>query len=130
MIRRRLIHAGGRGLNGQARLTDDRCYQPQLMDPSDQLRRPRRRRQQVPAIGPLPQTIYARDALIRLGTLLGVDQRGIDATGERADVVSQHLVGAVDHDCDGRQDERVFRHCLATRVANHRLTGADEQLRH
>jgi hypothetical protein len=33
---------------------------------------------------------------------LRVGQSGIDATGERADVVAQHAVGAVDHDCDGR----------------------------
>jgi hypothetical protein len=32
-------------------------------------------------------------------------------------LLPQHAVGAVDHDRDGRQDERVFRHRLATRVA-------------
>src|SRR6202790_1023128 len=65
-----------------------------------------------------------------LETPLRVGQSGIDTTGERADVVAEHAVGAVDHDRDGRQDERVFRHRLATRVANDRLTSADEHLRH
>jgi len=35
---------------------------------------------------------------------LRVGQSGIDASGERADVVAQRTVGAVDHDRDGRQD--------------------------
>src|SRR5208282_4395287 len=59
---------------------------------------------------------------------LRVGQSGIDATGERTDVVAQRTVGAVDHDRDGRQDERVFCHRLTTGVANHGLTGTDEHL--
>jgi hypothetical protein len=47
-----------------------------------------------------------------------VGQRGIDATGERADVVAQHSVDAVDNDRDGGQDERLFRHRLTTQLTN------------
>jgi hypothetical protein len=61
---------------------------------------------------------------------LRVGQSGIDATGERADVVAQRAVGAVGDDPDGGQDERVFRYRLATRSACHRLTSADEHFRH
>ena len=61
---------------------------------------------------------------------LRVGQRGINATGERIDVVAERLVGAVHDHRDGRQDERVFRHRLATGIANYRLAGADEHFRH
>ena len=56
---------------------------------------------------------------------LGVGQGRIDATGERADVVAQDGVGAVDHDRNGRQDEHVLRHRLAAQLADHGLTSAD-----
>jgi hypothetical protein len=50
--------------------------------------------------------------------------------GERADVVSQGAVGTVHHDRDGRQNERLFRHRLATGSANQGLTSTDKHLRH
>src|SRR6266436_3809237 len=52
----------------------------------------------------------------------GVGQSGIDTVGERADVVSQGAVGAVHHDCDGRQDKRVFRHRLGAMETDEALT--------
>jgi hypothetical protein len=73
---------------------------------------------------------WRRRGPLRTTAPLRVGQSRIDATGERTNVVAQRTVGAIDHDRDGRQDERVFRHRLATSVANHSLTRTDENLRH
>jgi hypothetical protein len=61
---------------------------------------------------------------------LGVGKGGIYAVRERANVVAQRALDTIDRDRDGRQDERVFGHRLATDAANHGLTSTDKQLRH
>jgi len=57
--------------------------------------------------------IRARESMRRkVRRNLGVGLSGIDAIGERTDIVAQRTVGAVNHYGDGRQDERVFCHRL------------------
>jgi hypothetical protein len=87
------------------------------------------RKRGEPSSGPPRLENYFRAALFQ-PDFSGVGQSRIDAVAERTDVVAQRTVGAVDHDRDGRQDERVFRHRLATGAANHGLTNPDKELRY
>ena len=65
-----------------------------------------KRRRGEPSSGPPRFENYSRATLFPAG-FSSIGQGGIDAVGERADVVAQRTIGAVDHDGDGREDERV-----------------------
>ena len=51
---------------------------------------------------------------------------GIDASGERTDVVAQRTIGAVDQECNSHQNEGVLGHRQATPAANYELAGINE----
>ena len=58
----------------------------------------------------------SRCAVLLKGQIIGRPYafvKEIDAVRQRADVIAHRRVGSIDH-CDGREDERVFRHRLPT----------------
>jgi hypothetical protein len=101
----------GERQNGEAKAGDHNANAPQR----------RGRRIQFGPFGAI-QRMFVRGHLRLPLPLLRVGQSGIDAVRERTDI-------AVDHDRDGRQDERVFCHRLAAGTANHELTSTDKHLR-
>ena len=59
-----------------------------------------------------------------------IGQAGIDAARHRANFGSHGFISDPRDDTDGRDNESVLRHRLATCVADYGLTSTDEQLRH